>query len=133
MKQQRFFGMFLMIILFIGVFFQPSYAQTYTTEGMSSGIYPDAVIQPLLSDVYNVSKNPGYDDKSSSDIYTNYPQFPAKNYSSNNIKYWRLPTNGRCMPSGMCSGLYDNTEPAVPIPPIAPVGNPRVNYFVSTD
>ena len=133
MNQQIVFCMFLMIIICISVFFKSPNMQIYTTEGMSAGIYPISAGQPLLSDVYNVSKTPGYDNKSSSDIYTNYPQFPSKHYSSNNIKYWRLPTNGTCIPSGMCSSLYDVTEPTIPAPPLAPIGNPRVNYFVSTD
>lgn len=124
------FVIFLVCIIFISTFFQ---LLKYLIERMSPGVYPKAVNQPLLSDVYNVSKNPGYDNKSSSDIYKNYPQFSSKHYSSNNIKYWRLPTNGKCIPSGMCSGLYDSTEPNIPLPPIAPIGNPRVNYFVSTD
>ena len=98
----------------------------------SPGIYPSAVDNPLLADSYNVKTNPGYDNNGASNIYVNYPRFPAKHCGTNNIKYWRRPTNGLCSPPGMCMGLYDATEPTIPTPPAAPNGEPRVNYYVSS-
>lgn len=105
-------------------------------EGMSAGIYPNAVENPLLSDSYKVNKSPGYDwTSSASNIYVDYPSFSANHCGSNNIRYWRRPTNGQCSPPGMCQGLYDLTEQKIPPPPIGPSFSqtPRVNYFVSND
>lgn len=102
------------------------------TEHMTSGIYPDSVTTPLLDGVYKVKKNPGYDINTTSyDVYKNYPSFASKHCGTNNIRYWRRPTNGRCTPIGMCTGLYDTTEPYIPPPPTPPKGMKRVNYFVS--
>ena len=98
---------------------------------LSPGMYPKSVVVPILSDTYNVKQNPGYDNMSSSDIYVNYPQFPAKHCGTNNIRYWRRPTNGQCTPPGMCMGLYDATEPKITGSPAPPQGIPRVNYYVS--
>ena len=98
---------------------------------LSPGMYPKSLDQPVLSDTYKVKQNPGYDDMSASDIYVNYPQFPAKHCGTNNIRYWRRPTNGLCSPPGFCMGLYDATEPKIAPPPGVPNGIPRVNYYVS--
>ena len=105
-------------------------------EGMSAGAYPQAVDNPILADTYKVKKHPGYDKHSSaSNIFVNYPQFPAKHCGTNNIRYWRRPTNGQCSPPGMCLGLYDVTEPKIPPKPIGPAfgQTPRVNYYISKD
>jgi hypothetical protein len=98
---------------------------------LSPGMYPKSLDDPILSDTYKVKKDPGYDKMSSSDIFVNYPQFPAKHCGTNNIRYWRRPTNGLCSPPGFCMGLYDATEPKITPPPDAPNGTPRVNYYVS--
>lgn len=120
---------FLFIVLCLSVLMQ-----SYCTEHMTSGIYPHSVTRPLLDGVYKVKKNPSYDSTSTSyDIYKNYPSFPSKHCGTNNIRYWRRPTNGRCTPAGMCMGLYDATEQNIPAPPIPPKGTKRVNYFISKD
>ena len=98
---------------------------------LEPGMYPLSVDSPLLSDTYDVKQNPGYDNMSAADIFVNYPQFPAKHCGTNNIRYWRRPTNGQCTPPGMCMGLYEATEPKIMPPADAPQGEPRVNYYVS--
>ena len=119
---------FLLIVLYVSIIIQFNYK-----ENLTSGNYPNSVTKPLLDGVYKVKKNPGYDNSGSQDIYKNYPTFDSKHCGTNNIRYWRRPTNGQCTPTGMCMGLYDVTEPNIPPPPLPPKGTKRVNYFVSTD
>ena len=132
MKHNPKYDMFYVALLFVvlcgSVIMQLSYK-----ENLTSGIYPDSVTRPLLYGVYTVKKNPHYDNSSSQDIYKNYPTFPSKHCGTNNIRYWRRPTNGQCTPAGMCMGLYDTTEPTIPSPLVPPKGTKRVNYFVSND
>lgn len=132
MKHNSKYDMFYVALLFVvlcgSVIMQFSYK-----ENLTSGIYPDSVTRPLLDGVYTVKKNPQYDNSSSQDIYKNYPTFSSKHCGTNNIRYWRRPTNGQCTPAGMCMGLYDATEPTIPSPLVPPKGTKRVNYFVSSD
>ena len=105
-------------------------------EGMTAGAYPQALDNPILADTYKVKKDAGYDwSSSASDIYVNYPRFSAKHCGTNNIRYWRRPTNGQCTPPGMCMGLYEATEQKIPPPPVGPSfgQTPRVNYYISKD
>ena len=122
-----------MVVLITGV----SIPYIKVKESLTGGKYPESVNNPLLADSYKVKKNPGYDAYSgASDIYINYPQFKTKHCGTNNIKYWRRPTNGQCTPAGFCMGLYDATEQKIPAklnpPPIIPkIGETRVNFFES--
>ena len=135
MKQLHSTGIVSLIMIFVilGVVLP---LVTRNKEGMEAGAYPQAVDNPILADSYKVKKDPGYDwSSSSSDIYVNYPRFPAKHCGTNNIRYWRRPTNGQCTPPGMCMGLYEATDQKIPPPPIGPSFSqiPRVNYYVSKD
>lgn len=124
---------FILLIICLGVVIPVTkIGDGVSKEGfISPGMYPSSMDNPLLSDTYKVKQNPGYDNMSASQIYVNYPQFPAKHCGTNNLQYWRRPTNGQCTPPGMCMGLYEATEPKIPPPPQAPQGVPRVNYYVS--
>ena len=107
-------------------------------ETLIGGKYPYSVDNPLLAGWYDVYKHPKYDKNGATQIWVNYPQFNATHCTTNNIKYWRRPTNGQCTPPGMCMGLYKPTKqdipPALPVPPLYPSdGNSRVNYYVSKD
>ena len=122
-----------MVVLITGV----SIPYLKVKESLIGGKYPESVDNLLLADSYKVKKNPGYDAYSgSSDIYINYPQFNAKHCGTNNIRYWRRPTNGQCSPAGFCMGLYDATTPKIPpklTPPpiISKTGETRVNFYES--
>jgi hypothetical protein len=74
------------------------------------GEYPKSVEKPLLTDSYKLSKTPGISNLGASEIYVNYPVFPSGHCGTNNIRYWKRPTNGQCTPPDMCMGLYDATE-----------------------
>ena len=121
-----------MVVLITGV----SIPYLKVKESMIGGKYPESVDNPLLADSYKVKKNPGYDAYSgASDIYINYPQFNAKHCGTNNIRYWRRPTNGQCSPAGFCMGLYEatteNSSKLTPPPIIPKMGETRVNFYES--
>ena len=123
----------IMIFVILGVVLP---LVTCNKEGMQAGAYPQALDNPILADSYKVKQNPGYNwSSSSTDIYVNYPHFSTKHCGTNNIRYWRRPTNGQCMPPGMCMGLYEATKQKIPPPPIGPSFSqiPRVNYYISRD
>ena len=82
---------------------------------LSPGEFPVSVTQPLLYENYLVKKNPGASALSHSEQYVNYPIFPATSCGTNNLRYWRLPTDGQCSRADMCGGLYKKTEPNITI------------------
>ena len=119
----------LMIFLLIGIIV-PMFLNV-NIEGMEPGNYPKSVSSPLLSDTYNVKKNPGLSMRSSEENYKlDFPHFPAGSCGTNNIKYWRRPNNGMCSPPSFCSSIYESTDQKMFEEPEAPQGNPRVNYYV---
>ena len=124
----------LIILVAMLVFVVPAVlGASRLNEAFSPGEYPCSVIQLPLADVYNLKKKSGYTNNNSKDIYLNKPVFPAKHCGTNNIRYWRRPTNGQCSQAGMCGGLYDTTEQSIPSKPIPQDWNqvPRVNFYVS--
>jgi hypothetical protein len=103
-------------------------------EGMQAGSYPMAVDTPLLHGWYKTNPDPRVDSFGAEQIHVNYPVFSARHCGTNNIRYWRRPTNGQCTPPGLCMGLYEATEQEIPGAPEAPSwDNPaiRVNYYES--
>ena len=98
---------------------------------LSPGKYPVSVTQPLLYENYLVKENPGASAQSHSDQYINYPIFPATSCGTNNLRYWRLPTDGQCSRADMCGGLYKKTEPKIPALPKMPKWGQglRVNFY----
>ena len=105
------------------------------TEGFQPGRYPGAVTGPLLEGCYRTTKHPGVSSLGAGQIYKNYPTFPAAHCGTNNLRYWRKPTNGRCAPADMCGNLYldtPQTEWKDPTPPGWGAG-PRVNFYVANN
>lgn len=135
-KQREFYG--LLIILVIVIFtasIAPSIDFNTMVENFENpGIFPVAVDKPLLHDDYKISKHPGVSANSSQQNYLNYPVFPANSPTSNNIRYWRRPTNGKCSPADFCGNLYENTQQNIPAPAPAPQWDDgtRVNYYESS-
>jgi len=123
----------LLFIIFIGLILA-SRQNKYMVEGFGQpGVYPISVVQPLLSDSYNVSKHPGLSTNGVEQNYINYPIFPATSYNNNNIRYWRRPTNGLCSPPDFCGNLYTNTNQNIPPQATPPLWNDktRINFYVS--
>ena len=120
----------LLSLIFIGVYIPLTFGQL--SEGFGVGKYPCSVETPLLNDTYKVKTTPGVTAFRSQDIYKNYPIFSSNHMGTNNIKYWRRPTNGQCSPAEMCMGIYDAVNQSIPSSPIAPSWNNnerRVNFY----
>lgn len=104
----------LMILMIIAYFVYKLFIQFKCKENfLSYGDYPISVDKPLLYESYNVKKNPKL-DKSTKDIYKNYPIFSSNSLKSNNIRYWDLPTNGQCTPPDFCMSIYNKTLQLIP-------------------
>lgn len=107
----------------------------HETEGMSPGRYPASVDDLLLHCSYNQAKPGRLTSMTARERSLNYPIFPAHHIGTNNMRYWRKPTNGQCAPGELCGGFYDDTPQNIPGPAQAPANGPgiiRVNYYDST-
>lgn len=103
---------------------------SFTDKNLSSGEYPIAVDKPILYGDYNVLKNPHLSAFNASDIYKEYPIYPAHSLENNRIRYWTKPENGTCSRAEMCGYLYDEYTPQTIPPPLQTPGwNKRVNYY----
>mgnify|MGYP003705406629 CR=1 FL=1 len=102
---------------------------------LNYGEYPLAVDNPILFDTYKVQDNPGVTSLSASDIYKDYPIYPAHSLKTTNIRYWDTPDDGECRPPEMCGGLYKKTPQVIPPPVEAPKwdNQRRVNFYVYED
>lgn len=123
---------FVLTIVIIVTSVAPQFFSVYSLENFENpGEYPLSEDVPLLYGDYNVQENGGISKNNASDIYTNYPVFPASSCKINNIRYWRRPTNGKCSRAEMCGNLYSDTKPNIPPqPPLLDWGQvPRVNYY----
>ena len=98
---------------------------------LSPGEFPLTVDKPLLYGDYNVKTPPFLSALNASDIYKEYPIFPAHSLENNRIRYWTKPENGTCSRAEMCGYFYDDyTEQNIPAPPPVPGWNKRVNYYL---
>jgi len=97
---------------------------------LSPGEFPLTVDKPLLVDDYNLKTPPYLSALSASDIYKEYPIFPAHSTQLNNIRYWTKPENGTCSRAELCGYLYeDYTDQHIPPPLTTPGWNKRVNFY----
>ncbi len=132
-KDTTYVVFFIMLVL---IFFSAIYPIIASKKEnfTNLGIYPSSVGTPLLADSYNIKESPGLSDNSASDIYVNYPVFPATSLNNNNIRFWRNPTNGKCTAPDICGGIYQRTEQVISKPASPPRWDEgvRVNYYDST-
>tara|TARA_E500000178_G_scaffold111454_1_gene111252 strand:- start:251 stop:697 length:447 start_codon:yes stop_codon:yes gene_type:complete len=122
----------LFIILCIVIYLISIWPALLPIENMKNmGLYPSSVDNPILKNDYLVKNNTQVSDNEYSDIYLDYPIFPAKSSKINNIKYWRRPNNGTCSRAEFCGGIYENTKQEIPLPPNPPPWNnkTRVNFY----
>jgi hypothetical protein len=100
-------------------------------DHLSSGEYPLAADKPILYGDYNVKTPPSLSAFNASDIYKDYPVFPAHSLENNRIRYWSKPENGTCSRAELCGYFYDEYTPQnIPGPPPVPGWNKRVNFYV---
>ena len=122
----------LLVVIYTGII-APLFSIKYAKmEGfLTPGKYPVSVDKPLLFNDYLVNKNPGASKINSTQQYVDYPIFSASSCGTNNLKYWRRPTNGQCSRADMCGGLYMNTKQKIPAQPVFPKwgAGQRVNFY----
>lgn len=100
-------------------------------HNLSPGEYPLTVDKLLLYGDYNVQNPPYLSAFNASDIYKEYPVFPAHSTKINNIRYWTKPENGKCSRAELCGYFYeDYTKQNIPPRPPVPGWNKRINYYV---
>lgn len=103
---------------------------SFPNSKLSPGEFPLTVDKPLLVGDYNLKTPPYLSALSASDIYKEYPIFPAHSTELNNIRYWTKPENGTCSRAELCGYLYeDYTDQHIPPPLTAPGWNKRVNFY----
>lgn len=132
--------MFLFIVLIVGLFLGPvikreGYINLKQVE-LLPGDYPRTDDLPILDD-YPYTGRKEASNYSSSEIWKNYPIFPAGDYRqiTNNLRYWRNPDNGECSRADMCGALYkdikNKSNYVYPLPPAEEGAGARVGYFRS--
>ena len=99
------------------------------------GCYPQSVTKPLLFDTYNLKKDMGLSNLGSEDLFTNDTVYSTTNLEVNNVRYWKVPNNGKCSPANVCGGIYESNKilpknKNIKIQPWT-TNTKRVNYFVS--
>ncbi len=124
----------ILIVLFIFSIVFSIFSIVNRKEGFSElapGIYPLSENKPLLYENYNLVTPPSLSAAlGSSDIYQDYPVFPATSTKNNNIRYWENPNNGTCAPADMCGGLYADTKQDIPSTSPPPDWSARrVNFY----
>jgi len=129
---------FLMIILLISLLLVP-FLQPFVKEGFSSltpGKFPVSVSKPLLYGDYPIKKTVSLSKEGSEESYNKYSNDNdldgSYKQSTNNIKFWRTPDNGKCKPASFCSALYgDKKNNQSKTPSTIPFSNPckRVGFY----
>lgn len=101
------------------------------------GCYPQSVTHPLLFDSYNLKKNMGLSNLGSKDLFENDSIYTTSNIEVNNVRYWKVPNNGKCSPANVCGGIYDSNKilPKNKNLKMQPwnTNTKRVNYFISDE
>jgi hypothetical protein len=102
-------------------------------EGFSAGRFPEDVDRVLLAGDYEQPPHPGLSPYTVGETTRNYPVFPAGACGTNNLRYWRRPSNGTCPWPELCGAFYTATPQDYPEQPKPPAWNAgiRVNFFES--
>ena len=89
----------------------------------------------LLTCDYPLKAAPGLSDLTNETLWHYRPTPPINYMGSNNIRYWKTPNNGGCIPADMCGGVYaDKTIEVPPLPPMLGWGDDtRVNYYAADE
>ena len=93
----------------------------------------------LLDGVYPTTNNSEITDNGSNQIWKDYsPIVEVGSYEqiTNNMKHFKNPDDGKCMPASMCNVLYENKDvPSNVVKPMEPVNDTcgtRVGYFTTS-
>jgi hypothetical protein len=99
-------------------------------SNLNPGDYPTSMDKPILYNHYTVNPHKQVSALNASDIYKDYPTFPATSTKNNNVRYWGSPDNGTCSRAEFCGAMYDksaNVKKAKK--PKRPGWDKRVNYY----
>ena len=44
------------------------------------------------------------------DLFENDSIYTTSNIEVNNVRYWKVPNNGKCSPANVCGGIYDSNK-----------------------
>jgi hypothetical protein len=104
----------------------------YFSNNLNPGQYPISSTKGLLCGDYPQKNNPsGLSNYNSNIGLTLYPDVLLGNYeqTTNNIRYWPTPCNGKTTPPDFCGGMYN--EKKFDITTAAPPKTDclRVNYY----
>lgn len=91
----------------------------------------------LLKDYYPTDNRLIVDSNNYSHNWINYPIFSLGSYEqiTNNLKYFKNPDDGTCIPAEFCGDFYKdrnyspNTNVSRPLPPVPNENGLRVNYY----
>ena len=128
----------LIFLMFYGLYYLALMIINKKKEGflnfpnshLTPGEFPLTVDKPLLQGDYNLKTPPYLSALNASDIYKEYPVFPAHSTEINNIRYWTKPENGTCSRAEVCGYLYeDYADQHIPPPLAQPGWNKRVNFY----
>ena len=117
-------------LLFIIISILISYYLLDNSEGYINLADAD---DPLLKNFYPVKKSEELSMLDYSQEWKEYPILPAGSYEqkTNNIRYWKNPNNGTCIPPEICNSIY-NDRKLSDHPVVAPCGTgTRIGYFLS--
>lgn len=128
---------FALLVLFL--FRESLYFPTPTLEGMTAGysLEPELINTErpsmLLDCDYPLQVKPGVSDLTNQTLWHYRPVLPINAPESNNLRYWKSPNNGSCIPADMCGGIYaDKTIKIPPMPNMQGWGKEiRVNYYAA--
>jgi len=129
---------FLIVLLVVGLYLAPiikkeGYVNLKMVE-LLPGIWPTSVDLPIL-DTYPYTGRKEVSNCNSSQIWKEYPIFPAGDYRqiTNNLRYWKKPDNGLCSRADFCNALYKDIKVksnyVYPLPPAQEGDGARVGYF----
>lgn len=130
--------LFLIISLALPLFMKTHEGYSNYMLNDAMGDVPDAQTQVLLQDTYPRIGKEETLNKTSSDIWQDYPVFPLGSYEqiTNNIRYPKNPDDGTCMPASMCGALYHDkylgSNIVTELPPVNPECGTRVGYFTTS-
>jgi hypothetical protein len=131
---------FLMLVIVVGLYLAPVIKEGFVNiqkVELLPGIFPKSVDLPIL-DTYPYTGRKDVSNCNSSQIWKEYPIFPAGDYRqiTNNLRYWENPDNGLCSRADFCNALYKDIKVksnyVYPLPEAQEGEGARVGYFRAT-
>jgi hypothetical protein len=113
MRSYKQSGLVFLAIITCAALLIGSYRAQEGFRRLMPGDYPVSDDKPLLYDVYKERHRPTVTADNISQVSKDYPLFPAHSVETTNIRQWKSPDNGTCIPTEFCNALYEDL-PAFP-------------------